>query len=101
MAKAKRAGSTPQTDSPSAAEDAKWIAIKPGIRQRIRLIANERNLSNNQIAKAITCKDEDLLQFAENHSLSLDWLICGDLKGRLRMARGQMGGPSPSIGRQA
>jgi hypothetical protein len=78
-----------------------WATIKPEIRQRIRLIANELNLSNDQIARAITCKDDDLLQFAEDHKLSLDWLICGDLEGRLRMARGQIGGPTPWIERQA
>jgi hypothetical protein len=78
-----------------------WAEIKPEIRQRIWLIANERNLSNDQIAGAITCKDNDLLQFAEDHKLSLDWLICGDLEGRLRMARGQIGGPAPWIGRRS
>jgi hypothetical protein len=78
-----------------------WATIKPEIRQRIRLIANERNLSNDQIAKAITCKDDELLQFAKDHKLSLDWLICGDLEGRLRMALGQIGGPSPWIGRRS
>jgi hypothetical protein len=89
MTKAKRVHSTPQTDSSPAAGRAKWAVVKLGIRQRIRLIANERNLSNDQIAKAITCKDDDLLQFADDHNLSLDWLICGDLQGRLRMARGR------------
>jgi hypothetical protein len=47
-----------------------WAEMKPAIRQRIRLIASERNLLNNQIANALTCKDEPLLQFADRHSLS-------------------------------
>jgi hypothetical protein len=72
-----------------------WNAIKPAIRQRIRLIAAERKLSDDQIANALTCKDEPLLQFAERHTLSLDWLICGDLKGLLRMKRWQSGWPVP------
>jgi hypothetical protein len=66
-----------------------WDAIKSRISQRIRLIANERGLSNDQFAKTMTCKDDDLLRFAEDHDLSLDWLICGDLKGLLRMKRRQ------------
>jgi hypothetical protein len=72
-----------------------WEAIKPAIRKRICLIATERELSDDQIAKALTCKDKPLLQFADRHNLSLDWLICGDLKGLLRMKRGQRGGPAP------
>jgi hypothetical protein len=66
-----------------------WAEMKPAIRQRIRLIANERRLSNDQIAKALTCKDDALLQFADDHKISLDWLICGDLAGLQRMKRWQ------------
>jgi hypothetical protein len=72
-----------------------WEATKPAIRQRIQLFAAERKLSVDQIATALTCKDKPLLQFAKDHKLSLDWLLCGDLEGLRRMARGQMGGPSP------
>ena len=70
---------------------AEWKTLKPAIRQRIRLIANERKLTVDQIAKALTCKDNHLLQFAECHTLSLDWLICGDLRGLQRMLRWQRG----------
>jgi hypothetical protein len=70
-------------DPKRKAARAKWVAMKPGIRQRIQVIANERNLSNDQTAKAVTCKDEHLLQFAKRYNLSLDWLICGDLPGAL------------------
>ena len=73
-----------------------WGAMKPAIRLRIQLIiAAERKLSIDQIANALTCKDEPLLQFAKDHKLSLDWLICGDLEGLLRMKRGLIGGPAP------
>jgi hypothetical protein len=64
-----------------------WEAMKPAVRKRIHLVAVERQLSADEIASAITCRDDDLLQFAERHALSLDWLICGCLEGRLRMAR--------------
>ena len=37
----------------------------------------------------------DLCQFAKRHRLSFDWLLGGDLKGRLRMAR-----RDPSLPRQ-
>jgi hypothetical protein len=46
----------------------KWALIKSAIPQRIRLIANERGLSSDQIANALTCKDDDLLQFASDVS---------------------------------
>jgi hypothetical protein len=65
--------------------------MKPAIRRRIRLVAAERKLSDDQIAKAMTLKHEPFLEFAERHMLSLDWLLCGDLKGLLRMKRWQAG----------
>jgi len=35
-------------------------------------------------------------QFAEKNHVSVDWLLCGDLKGRLRMARG-WAPPAPKL----
>jgi hypothetical protein len=59
------------------------------IRTRIRLIAQERNLPKEDTAFAFTGRLQtfDLCSFAERHGVSLDWLICGDLKGLLRTVR--------------
>jgi hypothetical protein len=32
----------------------------------------------------MTLKDNHILAFCERHELSLDWLLCGDLKGLRR-----------------
>jgi hypothetical protein len=54
---------------------------------RIDLIAHERGLSESEIAKAKTCTDDALLEFAERHDLSINWLVSGDLQGLKRMVR--------------
>jgi hypothetical protein len=64
-------------------------AQQQGIRTRIRLIAHERNICPDETKKALSLRHYDLMRFAKKHSLSLDWLISGDLKGLLRMVRGQ------------
>lgn len=60
---------------------------RQAIRARVDLIAHERGLLQSEIKKAKTCGDDALLDFARCHGLSIDWLILGDLRGRLRMAR--------------
>jgi hypothetical protein len=40
-----------------------------------------------RISKAMGLKHDNLLCFARKHRISLDWLICGDLKGLLRTVR--------------
>ena len=37
-----------------------------------------------------------ICQFARKHHVSVDWLIGGDLKGRLRMARNEVMAPRPN-----
>lgn len=54
------------------------------VRRRILWLAHERNLPPCEIAKALTGKDCDVVEFIERHNLSYDWLLCGDLKGMLR-----------------
>ena len=36
-------------------------------------------------------------RFAEQHHLSVDWLLCGDLKGRFRMARNEFAPQQPDL----
>lgn len=56
------------------------------IRARISLLAFERpNISKAEACRA-TKNDEALLAFARRHDISLDWLICGDIRGLLFMA---------------
>jgi hypothetical protein len=70
-------------------------AFKEAMRARVRLIATERNLPESEIRWIGRLKHHDLARFVTRHKVSLDWLLCGCLKGRLRMARGLRGGPSP------
>jgi hypothetical protein len=59
------------------------------IRTRIRLVAHERGLAPEEIKKALGLKHFDLMCFAEKCGLSYDWLLTGDLRGLLTMARRQ------------
>jgi hypothetical protein len=70
--------------------NAAGASSKAAIRQRIALIAAERNLDPSEIStlmKGRWLPTFDLCQFAKRHRLSFDWLLGGDLKGRLKMAR--------------
>jgi len=57
------------------------------IRRRVRAIAQERNLQPADITKLMhkRISNQPRLAFAEKHKISLDWLLCGDLKGLQRM----------------
>jgi hypothetical protein len=58
------------------------------VRSRIALIAAERSLPKSETAKVMgRLNTRDVVVFAERHRISLDWLICGDLKGLLRTVR--------------
>jgi hypothetical protein len=66
------------------------------IRKRIALIAAERKLDPSEtmaMMKGRWLRTFDLCQFAEKHSLSVSWLIHGDLKGLHRM----MGKPCAGV----
>ncbi len=59
------------------------------VRQRIALIAAERNLNPSETKPLMTGRSiplHPLGQFSEKHSLSLGWLLAGDLKGLKRTA---------------
>jgi hypothetical protein len=61
------------------------------VRRRISLIAAERKLDppeTEALMKGRWLSTFHICQFAKKHHVSLDWLICGDLKGLLRTARG-------------
>jgi hypothetical protein len=58
------------------------------MRRRIQAIAYERRLPPEEIAKALTCRTFDVVQFAKRHRVNCDWLIFGDLKGLLETVRG-------------
>jgi len=67
---------------------------KEAVRRRIALIAAERMLDPRQtrrLMKGRWLTVRDLGLFMEKHHLSADWLLAGDLKGRLRMARKEVG----------
>jgi hypothetical protein len=35
------------------------------------------------------CGTSAVLEFADKHAISLDWLVCGDLRGLLKKVRAQ------------
>lgn len=57
------------------------------IRRRVRAIAQERNLQPAEIAKLMYKRISTIhvMAFCEKHKISMDWLLCGDLKGLQRM----------------
>jgi hypothetical protein len=59
---------------------------RKAINARLDLIAYERGLAPSEV-EAAKRSEEELVSFALRHGLSIDWLVEGDLRGRLRMAR--------------
>lgn len=57
------------------------------IRARLTLLSHERPTIEIKEVRKATKNDEALLSFARRHAVRLDWLICGDLRGLLWMAR--------------
>lgn len=63
------------------------------IRARITLIGRERGMPQEEIDRALAADLEYLdeggaiLKLVEDHNISLDWLIMGDLRGLKRMRR--------------
>jgi hypothetical protein len=60
---------------------------KRSIAARIDLVAAERGFDASEIEPAKK-RDDELIDFAVRHSLSIDWLLYGDLRGRMNMACG-------------
>ena len=58
-----------------------------GIRARLKLIANERQLPADELKRGLGLREQPLIEFAIQHRLSLDWLLAGDLRGLLRQVK--------------
>ncbi len=59
-------------------------ACHAAIRARIKLVAYERSLSRDEIKGAMSLKHEPLIRVAQEHRLSVDWLLLGKLTGLWR-----------------
>jgi hypothetical protein len=57
------------------------------LRARLRLVAAERKIPDADMKWIGRLRHYDLLLFVRKHKLSWDWVLCGDLKDRPRMAR--------------
>jgi hypothetical protein len=59
------------------------------VRRRVLVIAAEWNIPPAEYAKLMykRVSTRHAMAFAEKHKISLDWLLCGDLKGLQRMTR--------------
>src|SRR5258707_12543564 len=59
------------------------------VRRRVRAIAHERNLQPAEIAKLMykRISTSHVMAFCKKHKISMDWLLCGDLKGLQRMTQ--------------
>lgn len=55
--------------------------FKDAMRQRIKDVAASRDLSEDEIKPAMTCKHQAIGEFAKKHGVNLEWLIAG--KGRI------------------
>ena len=70
--------------APKGKEPDPW---KRATRIRVSMIARERGLSDAEIGPAMNCGTSAVVAFAAKHDVSLDWLVCGDLKGLLQTVR--------------
>jgi hypothetical protein len=87
MKRRRKAKPAPVT-APYQREISDAASRKDAIRTRIRLIAAERGLPESEIKKVIgRLSTRDVICFMQRHDISADWLLCGDLKGLLRMVR--------------
>lgn len=57
------------------------------IKARIDLVAVERGIPESQVQRA-KLSAVAAIDFALDNNLSIDWLLYGDLRGRLRQAQG-------------
>ena len=61
-------------------------SCKPeNVRRRLQWLAYERQIPEKDLPKVQCDPTDELLDFAEKHHVSLDWLLGGDLKGLHRM----------------
>jgi len=61
------------------------------LQRRVRAIAAERKIPPADFAKLMYKRISTfaVLQFCKKHKISIDWLLCGDLKGLQRMTKGE------------
>ena len=57
------------------------------LRARVTLFAEERQIPKSEMTWIGRLRHEDLIRFAQRYRVSLDWLLCGDLRGLLRTVR--------------
>lgn len=59
------------------------------MQRRVMVLAAERNLLPADFAKLMHKRvpDRSIHEFCSKHNVSLDWLMCGDLKGLQRMTQ--------------
>ena len=58
------------------------------MRARINLLAAERGLPGSETKAVLSrLQDDEVVKFCRRHRVSFDWLLCGCLEGRLRMAK--------------
>jgi hypothetical protein len=50
------------------------------VRRRIQWLAHERKLSDAQIKDVMKCRTDTIGDFIEQHCISGEWLLAGDLK---------------------
>jgi hypothetical protein len=65
------------------------------VRRRVHAIVEERNLAPAEYAKLMhkRMSTAAAVDFCDKHKISLDWLLCGDLKGLQRMTNEVKSGP--------
>jgi hypothetical protein len=69
-------------------------SCKPeNVRRRLQWLACERQIPEKDLPKVQCNPTDELFDFAEKYHVSLDWLLCGDLKGLHRM----MGKPCADV----
>jgi hypothetical protein len=69
-------------------------SCKPeNIRRRLHWLAYERQIPEKDLPKVRCNPTDEFFDFTEKHHISLDWLLCGDLKALHRM----MGKPCAGV----
>jgi hypothetical protein len=61
-------------------------SCKPeNVRRRLHWLAYDRQIPEKDLPKVQCNPTDEFFDFAEKYNISLDWLLCGDLKGLHRM----------------
>jgi hypothetical protein len=68
----------------------------PAMQRRVLALAEERKLQPADFAKLMykRVSTQAVIDFCEKHNVSCDWLLAGDLQGRLRMAQEAKAAPA-------